>query len=86
MNQDRFQKRAEEKETLFQNITYGDLPEEARRIIFEAAWEAGHSAGPHEVEYFYNDYTEMIEKVLTVMGKVTTKYPNLLKPMREDEN
>ena len=72
MNQDRFQRRAAEKEALFQNITYGDLPEEARRIIFEAAWEAGHSAGAQEVEYFYNDYTEMIEKVLTVMGKISS--------------
>ena len=72
MNQDRFQRRAAEKEVLFQNITYGDLPEEARRIIFEAAWEAGHSAGTQEVEYFYNDYTEMIEKVLTVIGKFSS--------------
>ena len=46
----------QKKEELFQNITYGSLPEEARRIIFEAAFEAGHSAGENEVEYFYNDY------------------------------
>lgn len=58
-----------EKERIFNNITYGDLPLEARKIIFKAAWEHGHSAGENEVEYFYNDFTELVENVLKVMNK-----------------
>ena len=58
-----------EKERIFNNITYGKLPLEARKIIFEAAWDHGHSAGENEVEYFYNDFTELVENVLKVMNK-----------------
>ena len=58
-----------EKERIFNNITYGDLPLEARKIIFEAAWDHGHSAGEHEIEYFYNDFTELVENILKVMNK-----------------
>lgn len=65
----RIAEKRQKKEKLFQNITYGSLPEQARRIIFEAAWEHGHSAGENEVEYFYNDFTELVENVLKVMNK-----------------
>lgn len=61
--QARIEKNRAEKEELFQNITYGKLPEKVRRIIFEHAWEEGHSSGPNEVEMYYNDLTELVEKV-----------------------
>ena len=61
--QARIEKNRAEKEELFQNITYGKLPEKVRRIIFEHAWEEGHSSGANEVELYYNDLTELVEKV-----------------------
>ena len=61
--QARIEKNHAEKEELFQNITYGKLPEKVRRIIFEHAWEEGHSSGANEVEMYYNDLTELVEKV-----------------------
>jgi len=61
--QARIEKMHAEKEALFQNITYGNLPEKVRRIIFEHAWEEGHSGGASEVELYYNDLTELVEKL-----------------------
>ena len=61
--QARIEKNRAEKEELFQNITYGKLPEKVRRIIFEHAWEEGHGSGANEVELYYNDLTELVEKV-----------------------
>ena len=61
--QARIEKARQEKEALFQIITYGNLPEKARRLIFEAAWEEGHSAGTAEVKSYYEAYTELVEKI-----------------------
>jgi hypothetical protein len=52
-----------EKEKIFQDITYGDLPLPVRKSIFEMAWELGHSEGASEVELFYNDLTELQIKI-----------------------
>ena len=55
----RFERERQEKEQLFNKITYGDLPLPVRKAIFEKAWELGHSGGTNEVELFYNDLTEL---------------------------
>lgn len=55
----RLEKEHQEKEQLFNKITYGDLPLPVRKVIFEKAWELGHSGGSNEVELFYNDLTEL---------------------------
>lgn len=55
------------REELFQNITYGEFPEIARRLIFEKAWELGHSGGDYEVEMYYNDLTELVEKIMNLL-------------------
>ena len=59
----RLEKEHDEKEKLFNEITYGSLPLPVRKMIFETAWELGHSSGPNEVEYYYNDLTELQEKI-----------------------
>ena len=59
----RLEREHDEKEKLFNDITYGNLPLPVRKAIFEKAWELGHSSGPNEVEYFYNDLTELQEKI-----------------------
>ena len=63
----RIEKNRQEKEQLFQDITYGNLPEKARRLIFESAWEQGHSSGNNEVEMYYNDLTELVEKIRDII-------------------
>ena len=55
----RFEKEHDEKEKLFNAITYGDLPLPIRKAIFETAWELGHSGGANEVESFYNVLTDL---------------------------
>ena len=59
----RLEKEHQEKENLFNAITYGDLPPPVRKSIFETAWELGHSGGAEEVELFYNDLTELQLKI-----------------------
>ena len=59
----RVKKEHQEKEQLFNKITYGDLPLPVRKAIFETAWELGHSGGPNEVELYYNDLTELQERI-----------------------
>lgn len=59
----RLEKEHQEKENLFNAITYGDLPLPVRKSIFETAWELGHSGGDNEVELFYNDLTELQIKI-----------------------
>ena len=67
----RLEREHEEKEKLFNDITYGNLPLSVRKAIFETAWELGHSSGPNEVECYYNvlqiivnnDLTELQEKI-----------------------
>ena len=55
----RLKREHQEKEQLFNKITYGDLPLPVRKAIFETAWELGHAGGANEVELFYNDLTEL---------------------------
>lgn len=59
----RLEREHDEKEKLFNEITYGELPLPIRKMIFETAWELGHSSGSNEVEYYYNDLTELQEKI-----------------------
>lgn len=59
----RFERERQEKEKLFKEIAYGNLPIPVQKIIFEKAWELGHSGGASEVELFYNDLTELQEKI-----------------------
>lgn len=59
----RLEKENQEKENLFNALTYGDLPLPVRKSIFETAWELGHSGGADEVELFYNDLTELQLKI-----------------------
>ena len=59
----RFERERQEKEQLFNQITYGDLPLPVRKTIFEKAWELGHSGGANEVELFYNDLTDLQERI-----------------------
>jgi len=73
-----------EKEEIFQEITYGSLPEEVRRIIFEESLKRCHSCGRLEVLSIYRDYTELVERVVSVMGATLLKYPNLLKSYTEE--
>lgn len=61
----RLEREHEEKEKLFDNITYGNLPLPVRKMIFDKAWELGHSSGPNEVEMYYNDLTELQEQIQT---------------------
>lgn len=74
-----------EKEAIFQEITYGSLPEEVRRIIFEEALKRCHGGGRLEILSIYRDYTELVERVVSVMGATLSKYPNLLKPYTEEQ-
>ena len=65
---DKFEKRRLEKENLFKDIEYGNLPIEAKHEIFELAWDMGHSSGLYEVEAYYQELTEFIEgKILPIL-------------------
>lgn len=61
----RLEREHDEKERLFNDLTYGNLPLPVRKAIFEKAWELGHASGPNDVECFYNDLTELQERIQT---------------------
>lgn len=60
---ERLKREHQEKEKLFKEIAYGNLPIPIKKAIFEKAWELGHSGGASEVELFYNDLTELQERI-----------------------
>ena len=58
--------RNRQREELFQQLTHGNLCERSRRAIFELAWDLGHSASTEEVELYYNDLTDLVERCIRI--------------------